>query len=67
MYSSTSELAKQVCKTIGFSFNVHFVEAMQRNGKIYVRGTAGKPEEFRALKSACEKHGYIYTGTVKEI
>jgi len=62
MYSATSELTKAVCGKMGFIFDIHFVEAMQRNGKVYVRGTLGKPDEFYVLRCACQSHGYIYKG-----
>lgn len=64
MYSTTSETTKTVCKTIGFDPEAHFVETMKRGKKIFVRGTAGKRDEFIALKTACERHGYIYAGKV---
>ena len=64
MYSTTSKTTEEVCKKTGFIFNMHFVETMQRGNKIYVRGTAGKKEEFRALKTACEQMGYIYKGKI---
>ena len=62
MYSSTSDLTKEVCINIGFIFDVHFIQTMRRNGKIYVKGTCGKPAEFSLLKSLCNKFGYIYKG-----
>ena len=62
MYSTTSKTTKTICEKIQFIVSIEFVETMQRNGKIYVRGTAGKPEEFAALKKACKENGYIYTG-----
>ena len=61
-FSATSQLAKRVCEVTGFNFDVQFVEAVERNECIYVRGTIGKQSEYDALRSACEKHGYIYTG-----
>lgn len=60
MYSTTSELTKKVCNEIGFIFDIHFVKTMKRNGKVYVKGTCGKPNEFLALKKACREKGYIY-------
>lgn len=62
MYSTDNEVAKEVCRTLGFIFQARFVEAARRGGKTYVRGTLGKPDEFRALRAACREHGYIYTG-----
>ena len=62
MYSTTSATTKAVCEKIEFVFSIQFVSTMQRNGKIYVKGTCGKPSEFSALKKACEESGYIYTG-----
>lgn len=64
MYSTTSNLTKEVCKNTGFIFEYRFVEAFRRGGKVYVRGTAGKREEFHHLKYECEKNGYVYTGTI---
>lgn len=61
-YDTNSELTKDVCEKIGFDFHVRFVEAMERNGKIYVRGTAGKLNEFQDLKKQCKNFGYIYAG-----
>lgn len=61
-YSTTSELTRQVCETIGADFDIKFVKTMQRKGKIYVSGTLGKPDEWRWLHSKCIEHGYIYTG-----
>ena len=65
MYSTKSETTKQVCEQIGFTFDINFVATMKRGGKIYVKGTCGKPEEFSALREACEKNGYIYAGNNK--
>jgi len=64
MYSTKSQITKEVCKVIGANFNISFVETMKRNGKIYVKGTLGKPDEFRWLKNQCNKYSYIYTGTI---
>lgn len=64
LYSTSNELTKNVCEKIGFNFHIQFVESMTRNGKIYVRGTAGKPNEFQELKRQCKKFGYVYTGKV---
>lgn len=60
MYSATSKTTAEVCKKLGFWFEVHFTETMKRGSKIYVRGTVGKDHEFRALEEACKKAGYIY-------
>jgi hypothetical protein len=65
MYSTESDTTKDVCKKIGFLFDVYFVETMKRNNKVYVRGTAGKRGEFQALKNAVIKAGMIYTGSTK--
>ena len=62
MYSTRSKTTKEVCEKIGFDFEVSFVDTMKRNGKVFVRGTMGKPQEYRELQYQCEKHGYIYTG-----
>ena len=64
MYSTTNETAKAVCNKIGFIFPIRFVAAMQRSGKIYVKGTCGKLHEFSQLKKACKENGYIYTGKI---
>ena len=60
MYSSTSNLTRKICTELGFIFEINFVETMQRASRVYVRGTCGKPDEFRALKYAAENAGYIY-------
>lgn len=62
MYSTTSELTKQVCKTIGAEFGVQFVKTMARGGKVYVSGTLGKPEEWAWLEAKCREAGYVYRG-----
>jgi hypothetical protein len=62
MYSTTSDLAREVCGNIGAIFDIQFVEVMRRGNKVYVRGTCGKPDEFRWLKNQCREHGYHYTG-----
>lgn len=62
MYSTTSDAARKVCEAIGFNPAVEFVSVMERGGRVYVRGTAGKPEEFRLLRARCAEHGYTYTG-----
>jgi hypothetical protein len=64
MYSTTSILTKNVCKNLGFIFEIQFVQTMSRNGKVYVKGTCGKPDEFRALRMACKDNGYIYKGLI---
>jgi len=64
MYSTTSKLTEKVCNKIGFIFDIQFVETMQRNNKIYVRGTCGKASEFNALRLACRNNGYIYKGLI---
>ena len=64
MYSTTNDTTKDVCEKTGFIFSVQFVETMKRGNNIYVRGTAGKRDEFLALKQSCNKHGYIYAGKV---
>lgn len=62
MYSTNNETTRNVCETIDAIFEINFVETMRRNGKIYVRGTAGKPDEHAWLRAQCEKHGYVYSG-----
>ena len=62
MYRHNSELAKQVCKKVGFNFWISPLSAMKRKGRIFVKGTALKPDEARDLERACEKNGYSYKG-----
>ena len=62
MYSTTSETTKAVCEKIGADFGIAFVKTMERDGKVYVSGTLGKPDEWQWLKSQCEENGYIYKG-----
>jgi len=62
MYRHNSELAKDVCKKTGFRFESGVLETMQRAGKIYVRGTAIKPDEARKLNSACRANNFVYRG-----
>jgi hypothetical protein len=64
MYSATSKATEKFCEKTGINFQIQFVETMQRNGKLYVRGTAGKPDEFALLKSKVRELGAIYTGTI---
>lgn len=63
-YSTTSDTAREVCDATGTNFEIGFVEAFRRGDKTYVRGTCGKPEEFRWLRRKCEELGYTYTGSV---
>ena len=62
MYRHDSMLAKTVCVKVGWRFEIHPLEVMSRKGKIFVKGTALKPDEARALQRACELNGYIYKG-----
>lgn len=62
MYQHNSELAEKVCEKVGFRFDIHPLKTMQRNGKIYVKGTALKPDEALDLESECRANGYIYRG-----
>ena len=62
MYSSNTDLAKKVCKDLGWVSSVHPLEAMTRKGKVYIRGTALKPDEARELEQHCEDRGYVYKG-----
>jgi hypothetical protein len=64
MYSTTSQTTKAVCEKIKFDYTIKFVATVQRKGKIYVKGTCGKQNEFALLKKACEEIGYIYTGKI---
>lgn len=60
MYSTKSATTKLFCEEKGFIYAARFVETLKRNGKTYIRGTAGKPDEFAALKKACDGSKYIY-------
>lgn len=62
MYRHNSRLAKDVCEKVGFRFEISPLEAMERAGKIFVKGTALKPDEARALQAGCERNGYTYKG-----
>jgi len=64
-WSTTSNLARQACADLGFNFDVGFVSARQGPDKIIeIRGTCGKPDEFRSLRWACEISAgrYSYVG-----
>jgi hypothetical protein len=61
-YSTKSKVTREVCERLGYTFEIRWVKAMRRNGKTYVSGTAGKPEEWRKLWQDCERVGYIYKG-----
>ena len=62
MYNAKSQLTKRICEELGFKYEVEFVETMVRKGKVYVRGTAGKPNEFQSLKTKSASAGYYYVG-----
>jgi len=62
MYKHNSELAREVCEKVGFNFWISPLSAMKRNGKIFVKGTALKPNEARDLEGACDRAGYAYKG-----
>jgi hypothetical protein len=59
-WSTTNSLSREVCAEIGFIHNTQFVEVTQNDGLVYVRGTLGKPDEFRALEVACRERGFVY-------
>jgi len=61
-YSTDSQFARNVARELGFNPDVRFVMVGRRKGKVFVRGTAGKPEEFQALRVAARKAGYGYKG-----
>lgn len=61
MYTATSKRAQEVAKELGFRPEIHYVAIMERNGTTYVRATATKPDELRALKRACESRGYRFS------
>ena len=62
MYSVKSELTKEVCDDIGWDPRINALETMEREGKIYVRGTLLHPAEALELKEYCHRRGYKYTG-----
>ena len=68
MYTTTSQAAQEIATELGFIANLHFVEVdVRRDGKTYIRHTAGHISEIRALKSAVESAAYkgrpyVYTG-----
>ena len=57
MYSTTSQLTERFCNEIGFLFSVRFVKTLKRNGKIFVSGTLGKPNEWQSLKRHVSRLG----------
>jgi hypothetical protein len=64
-YSSTSNTTKAVCEKLNFNFKMHFVETLVRaDGKILVRGTCGKFNEFSDLVKGCVESGWLYTGKI---
>jgi hypothetical protein len=62
MYKTETTTTAEVCQVLGYNPKINFVATMKRGNKIYVKGTCGKPEEFRQLKYDCEKFGFIYKG-----
>jgi len=60
MYKHDSEIARDACKKMGFYFKIHPLKAMRRHGRIYIKGTALKPDEDRDLQYQCRMAGYIY-------
>ena len=65
-YSTDSPFARTVARELGFNPDVRFVMVGRRRRKIFVRGTAGKPEEFQALRVAARRSGYSYKGKEKQ-
>lgn len=63
-YSAENKLAADVCKKLGIIYEIRFVEAGRQKGKIFVRGTAGKPDEFALLAYRAGLAGYVYTGKI---
>ena len=53
MYSSKSDIAREVCEAIGWNFATAPIKAFARGGRIYVTGTLLHPEEWRKL-IACD-------------
>ena len=64
-YSTTSIHTREFCEKHGFDQGIQFVETLSRNGRLYVRGTFGKPEEFRLLRNCCDGVSEVYTGIFK--
>jgi len=62
MYSTKTELAHSICKKIGWSYEMRPLAAMSRGKKIYVRGTALKPDEAYSLQCFCASWGWEYSG-----
>jgi hypothetical protein len=61
-YSTTSKTTENFCTEKGFLFHIKFVKTMERNGKIYVSATGGRPIEWQKLEAACDGRKYIYKG-----
>jgi len=61
-YQHDSKLAKKVCEKVGFNFEMQPLKTMQRKGKIYVKGTALKPDEAWDLEKSCRNNGFVYRG-----
>ena len=49
LYSSKSDLARQVCETIGWTFAISPIKVFARGKKIYATGTLLHPDEWRKL------------------
>lgn len=62
MYSTKTELTKRICNEIQWRFVVTAITTMSRKGKIYVKGTALKPNEARELEQFCKHNNYVYGG-----
>ena len=62
MYSTKSETTRLFCEEKGFMFHINFVKTMKRGDKVYVSATLGKPNEWQALRNACDGEKYIYKG-----
>ncbi len=59
-YSTESELTRRVCNALGIDFNLGFVQTLEKNNKIFVKGTVGTHRHFEQLKNKCEELGFIY-------
>jgi UDP-N-acetylmuramoylalanine-D-glutamate ligase len=69
LWSTTSKESVLFCKKAGIDPEVLFAQTALVDGLVFVSGTAGKAEEFKALESACETlayEGYVFFGGPKE-
>lgn len=61
-YTTRGELTQRLCGEIGWRPEINAIETMTRDGQVFVRGTAIKPDEARSLAAFCEARGYRYRG-----